>query len=197
MIFIGDISRMDKEVLRTYAFQANRILEFGVGMSTQVMRYYSEAEIISVETSDIWIERTKHNLKLLGIREDVDFRDYYTFTPDGEYDIIFDDGADEFRLPFALATWNHLKPNGHLLIHDCRRSQDVNNIAEFIKQKSAEIQKVEFSVFNSNICVIWKQPAKHWCDWNDEEGRAAWLSGYEEVNEEELKKMMDDVRYSE
>lgn len=192
MIFIGDISVNDKEVLRTYAFQSNRILEFGVGMSTQVMRHYSNAEIISVETAPEWIEKTRRNLKLLGIREDVDFRDYYTFVPDGEYDLIFDDGAMEFRLPFAELTWKHLKIGGKLLIHDSRSQQVVDMISEFLKKHSPEIYTIEVNFYQSNITVITKRNALFYEDWS--EGKPAWLSGYEEVNEEELKKMMDDIR---
>ena len=192
MIYIGDLSKNDAMVLSVYARDSKRLLEFGVGASTQIFRNYSKRDVTSLETSPEWIERTANNLKLLEIEGDVNFCDYYTFQPHGEYDLIFSDGADEFRLEFALKTWDNLSVGGKLIFHDTRRQSDINNVAEFIKQKSSEIEDVAINIGDSNLTVISKRKKITYENWNEVESKPAWLSGYEEVNEEELKKMMEN-----
>lgn len=190
MIYIGDISKQDAKLLADHAFYADRILEFGVGASTQVLRHNSRGEMISVETSPEWIEKTKENFKLLGINKTVDFRDYYTFKPDGVYDLIFDDGATEFRLPFAQLVWGNLAIGGYFLLHDTRTDREVKVVSELVKLYSPEIESIFMNKDNSNITIIKKTTAKFYENWNVVENRPAWLSGYEEVNIEELNKMI-------
>lgn len=189
MIFIGDLSQEDAIILKNMASVSNNICEFGTGGSTQILRKYSSGNIVSVETSLEWIEKTKRNLELLSIKEPVSFVSYYDFNPEGEYDLVFSDGADEFRLEFALATWNNLKIGGHLLFHDTRRSKDVSNVCEFVKLHSPEVQSVEINKDHSNITVIKKKTAEFYMNWS--ENKPKWLCGYEEVNEEELKTMLE------
>lgn len=184
--YIGDISKEDANILADLAEQSDNILEFGVGASTQVLAAYGKGKVTSVETSPEWIERTKINLRLLEITKEVDFQDYYTFQPFTEYDLIFDDGATEFRLPFALLTWKFLKIGGYLLIHDTRTSREVQVVHDFMQACSPEIESIFINKDHSNITVIKKKEQEHYINWNEAEGRKHWQSGYEPVNLEEF-----------
>jgi predicted O-methyltransferase YrrM len=185
--YIGDLSKADAKILKELATVSTRILEFGVGGSTQILAAYGLGTLTTIETSLEWTERTKENLKLLGIEKEVVFLEYNDFIPEGEYDLIFDDGADEFRLPFAFNTWNHLSVGGFMLFHDTRRGKDVQNIADFIVKHSPEIESVFINKDHSNITVINKKKAEFYENWNEVEGREPWESGYEPVNVEKLK----------
>ena len=187
--YVGDLSKADAKILKDLAEKSERILEFGVGGSTQILAAYGKgkAPIVTVETSLEWIGWTKNNLNLLGITREVLFADYYTFLPMEEYDLIFDDGADEFRLPFAYKTWPQLKEGGYMLFHDTRRGRDVQNIADFIVKFSPEIESVFINKDHSNITVIKKKKAEFYENWNVVEGREPWGSGYEPVDVEKLK----------
>lgn len=185
--YIGDISKADAQILKDLALISTNILEFGCGASTQVIANYCKYNFTSVETEKWWIERTQENLDLLGIKKGVKFEDYYKFVPEGEYDFIFDDGTDEFRLPFAFKTWQHLKIGGYLLFHDTRRGRDVQNISDFIVKHSPEIESVFINKDHSNITVIKKKVAEFYENWNEVEGREPWESGYVPVDVEKLK----------
>lgn len=184
--YIGDISKADAGILKQLAGPAKNILEFGVGASTQVITKYSDGNFTSVETDPDWIVRTKENMKLLGITKEPVFADYYTFLPEGEYDLIFDDGADEFRLDFAYKTWPYLKIGGYMLFHDTRRGKDVDNIAEFVRKNSPYIESVYINKDHSNITVIKKKQGEFYENWNEVEGREPWESGYVPVDIEKL-----------
>jgi len=187
--YIGDISKADSIILRDFAKQSSNILEFGVGASTQVLAAYAKGKVTSTETAQEWIDRTKANLKLLNITTEVDFKDYYSFEPSGEYDLIFDDGATEFRLPFAVLTWKYLKIGGYLLIHDTRTSREIELVGEFIKLCSPEIESVIINKDHSNITVFKKKEAEFYINWNITENRKPWQSGYEEVNLDEFNQL--------
>jgi predicted O-methyltransferase YrrM len=188
--YVGDISKADAKILKDIASVSSRILEFGVGGSTQILAAYGLGTVTTVETELSWTTRTQENLKLLGIEKEVDFKVYRDFVPEGEYDFIFDDGADEFRLPFAFNTWNNLAIGGFLLFHDTRRGRDVQNIADFIVKHSPEIESVFINKDHSNITVINKKKAEFYENWNEVENREPWESGYEPVNIEKLKEKL-------
>jgi predicted O-methyltransferase YrrM len=188
--YIGDLSRADAKILKDLASKSNSILEFGVGGSTQILAAYGLGKLTTVETDLSWAIRTQENLKLLGIAKEVVFEDYGVFLPFDEYDLIFDDGADEFRLPFAYKTWPCLKEGGYMLFHDTRRGKDVQNIADFIVKFSPEIESVFINKDHSNITVFKKKKAEFYENWNEIEGREPWESGYEPVNVEKLKKKL-------
>jgi tRNA A58 N-methylase Trm61 len=69
--YIGDISKADANILADLAEQSENILEFGVGASTQVLAAYGKGKVTTTETSMEWVEKTKQNLKLLGIEKEV------------------------------------------------------------------------------------------------------------------------------
>lgn len=189
--YIGDISKADSVILRNMAKQSTNILEFGSGGSTQVLAAYTKGKVASVETDKNWMVRTNENLRLLEINTEVEFKDYYSFIPEGEYDLIFDDGATEFRLPFAQLTWKHLKIGGYLLIHDTRTSREVQVVHDFMKEFSPEIESIFINKDHSNITVIKKKVAEFYINWNETENRKPWQSGYEEVNLEEFKALQN------
>lgn len=191
--YIGDISSADSRILKNLAKQSKNILEFGVGASTQILTKYSIGSITTLETDPDWIVRTKENLKLLGITKEPVFEDYYTFLPIDKYDLIFDDGTDEFRLDFAFKTWPHLEIGGYLLFHDTRRGKDVDNIAEFIKKHSPEIEYVFINKDHSNITVIKKKEAEFYENWNEVEGREPWESGYVAVDIDKLDQKIQEM----
>ena len=107
--YIGDISREDAELLARTAAGARRILEFGAGASTQVLAQSASegAEIVTVETKPDWVERTRANLRRLGIRREVRFVPYRGFwrSVQGPFEMIFDDGIDRLRAEFAERAW--------------------------------------------------------------------------------------------
>jgi len=189
--YIGDLSKEDAQILKDLAKKSKEILEFGMGGSTQIIAAYTKGQFTSVETAQDWIDRTKENLKLLEITTPVMYENYYEFIPIGEYDLIFDDGADEFRIPFAFETWPRLIEGGYFLFHDTRRGKDVENLAEFIKKFSPEIESVFINKDHSNITVIKKKKAEFYINWNETENRKPWQSGYVEVNMEEFKQLQN------
>lgn len=179
--YIGDISKNDALLLKELAEKSMSILEFGPGASTQVMVAYTKGTIISVETEPSWIDRCRENLdslKLPWSLPKVEFKNYYDFDYSGEYDFIFNDGADEFRLPFAIASWKHLKIGGYFAFHDTRRTQDIKRLCVFIEKYSPEIEFVFINRNHSNITVIRKKQAEFYEDWNLDEGRTIEDAGY-------------------
>ena len=191
--YIGDLSRNDAFVLQQLAIHSNNILEYGCGGSTQILANYTNGKVTSVESEKSWIDRTKENLKLLGIEKEVDFHNYYFFEPTGEYDFIFVDLVDGFRLEAALKSWNNLAIGGIMAFHDTRRDRDVKNVCELLSQKSAEVQEVHFNTNHSNITTIKKKIWEGYECWPENEGYPKWKYGYEEVNMEEFTAMKDNL----
>lgn len=170
--YIGDVSRRDAEMLRALAERSDRILEFGCGASTQILRAYSTGIVESVDTEPEWIQKTVANLVRLEITRLVAFRRYEVFKPVPEYDLVFVDGLGELRLPFALMTWPALAVGGSMAFHDTRRPADVAKVCEFVRQKSTEIDNVVLNGANSNITVITKRAPLLLEDYNAIEGRS-------------------------
>lgn len=177
MQYIGDLSQQDAQVLAGHARQAHRILEFGVGASTQIfaMSAPPHAEIISIDTSRRWIRRTIANFEKLGIDRAVRFLRYDEWKASGppSFDLIFDDGADELRLEFALAAWPALKIGGVLLLHDTRRERDFLNVLEVMKRNQLEIDTVQVNERASNITLLRRKIREPYVNWNRVEGRAS------------------------
>ena len=176
--YLGDISRNDALVLQELAEKADNILEFGCGASTQVLSYYSRNKILSIDTSTEWIEKTKFNFSYLEIENIPEFKLYNEFSfSSGEYDLIFDDGADGLRREFAINVWPLLKIGGCITFHDTRRWHDQANICAVIIQYYNEIEYVQCNYKSSNITVIKKKIAEHYDNWAITENKAPWQSG--------------------
>jgi predicted O-methyltransferase YrrM len=177
--YIGDVSRADAELLRKLAERAPRILEFGSGASTQIFAAYGIGTVVSVETDDAWILKTRENLCALGIPlHRVSFRRYGEQIG-GEFDMIFVDGIDELRLPFALEMWQRLAIDGAMCLHDTRRSKphgkakltDAQNACAIVEKHFLEIECVEVNRDGSNITAIWKREPVEYVHWGKAEGR--------------------------
>ena len=171
MIYIGDISKQDFLVLKGLAESSLNILEFGVGASTQVISNYCTGKFVSVDTEEYWINKTKLNLDHLKIKKVAEFKRYDKFTPEGEYDFIFNDGVDHLRSDFAINMWSFLKVGGYLAYHDTRRHQDMNNVLNLISRYFNEIESVELNKNHSNITVVKKKTYEPYEDWNAIEER--------------------------
>ncbi len=113
--------------------------------------------MISVDTSLEWVERTKSNLALLGITSTVDFRILSSTPRDGQYDVVFVDGADELRLPFAISSWYALVPRGDLTFHDTRRHRDFLYVTNLTAMCASEVESLALNCSQSNISVVKKR----------------------------------------
>lgn len=176
--YVGDISRADAELLRMLALNSAAILEFGCGASTQVLAAYTAGKVISVDTDQSWIAKTDRNLRRLGYRGKVSFVTYENFESVSS-DLIFVDGLNELRLPFALKCWDDLVVGGSLCFHDTRRTEpygkaelsDVQMVCAVIECHSREIGSVFLNKDASNITIINKRPPLLLEDWAKAEGR--------------------------
>ena len=182
--YIGDISREDAQLLSRFAAGARRILEFGAGASTHVLAQTvpEGAEIVTVETEKAWVERTRKNLKVLGITRDVQFVRYRGFwrTVHGPFELIFDDGIDRLRGDFAERAWPLLSVGGAFLFHDTRRRRDARTALRFVEHVFLEVGSVHLNAEGSNITVVRKQAPLQYADWNVVERRARWEYGHDE-----------------
>lgn len=190
MIYVGDLSREDAQLLARLARDAGRILEFGVGGSTQIFAQAapSYARIISLETEALWISKTEAVLEALGRRSMVEFRRYANWAAappavPAEYDLIFDDGVAELRMDFARKAWPSLKIGGALLFHDTRRRADARNVFDFCNEHHLEVESVAVNAASSNLSVVRKKIAQPYVDWNKAEGRTKLMMGYGSIDE--------------
>ena len=172
--YIGDISKQDAELLSNLASNATRILEFGIGGSTQVLAWAAQpgVEINCVETDPRWIEQTKRNFEKLGLP--VDRVSYFNFedAPGGEYDFVFVDGVDDKRLAFALMAWQLVKHNGCMAFHDTRRYHDLEQALKIPTAFMGTVSAIYINEGESNITTLWKSlPALLYEDWNVVEGK--------------------------
>jgi predicted O-methyltransferase YrrM len=182
--YIGDISREDAQLLSRFAAGARRILEFGAGASTQVLAQTAPegAEIVTVETDARWVERTRRNLRLLGVTRELKFLPYRGFWRllQGQFDFILDDGIDRRRADFAQRAWPLLAVGGAMLFHDTRRPADARTALRQVERVFLEVATVELNADGSNITVVRKQAPLEYVDWNVAERRARWEYGHDE-----------------
>ncbi len=176
MNFIGDLSRQDADVLEEYGHRSPRILEFGAGGSTQIFAQCQPMFLISVETAQVWIDRTKKNLARFQPCTDPIFVQYDEH-PIQEFDLIFVDGFWDLRLDFARKTWPLLRRNGVMIFHDTRRSFDAENVFKIAKTYWDEVGKIYMNLDDSNCSVIYKCPKVKYENWNETEGKEPWMYG--------------------
>lgn len=177
--FIGDLSNSDARTLYEVS-RHKSVLEFGVGGSTQLFAQ-SAANVVSVDTDLVWVNRTKNNLALLPNHTPVDFQELALFDYQGKYDVIFVDGTPEKRLEFAEAAWSCLNKNGVMIFHDTREFKYFREVAWLVQLHFAEISCVEINKNDSNLSLIYKRDTpKHYENWNDVEGKPLWARGYGE-----------------
>lgn len=190
--FIGDLSSQDAKIVEIYARKAPRVLEFGVGGSTQIIAQSipQGAYFLSLDTDPTWIATTKHNLQRLGVLARCALLRYEQWkpTPGEQFDLIFNDGAPEKRLEFALRCFSHLRVGGFLLFHDTRGLHHVKNVTRLIETFHESVARVTFNEpvdgFASNITVVEKKVKEPYVNWNEVEGRPPWAFGHGAVPDE-------------
>jgi hypothetical protein len=178
--WVGDLSLADAETLVRFGSQAKRILEFGVGGSTQLLSQCMPEVQISLDTSVEWINITKTKMQQIENRSKVSFNEYATLktilTQQEPFDMIFVDGVDELRLEFALTTWSLLKQGGVMIFHDTRRAQDAKNVLTTALTNFTEVKTIELNIADSlgvtsNMSVIYKKVSEPYVNWNLTEGK--------------------------
>jgi predicted O-methyltransferase YrrM len=186
--FIGDLSLADAELLERYATRARSVLEFGVGGSTQIIAQSirTGAVFVSIDTDRAWIDLTQERLRKLGVDDRCRLLDYEgwmgaatAISP--RFDLIFDDGIDALRRPFALESWSLLEPGGFMVFHDTRRFGDFVNVAWVAQSYFEEVEDVYYNqrvgLVSSNMSVILKKAREPYEDWRKVEGKEPWRYG--------------------
>lgn len=176
MNFIGDLSKEDAIVLEFYGLVSPMILEFGAGGSTQIFAQCMPELLISVETSQEWINKTKRNIERFRPCTDPVFVQYGSH-PRQEYDLIFVDGVWDLRKDFAQSTWPLLKVGGQMIFHDTRRWFDAENALLTAKMYFDEVDTIHMNTDNSNCTVLRKRTKIEYVNWNLSEGKPAWAYG--------------------
>jgi len=181
MKYIGDISKEDAHVLGILG-KGGQVLEFGMGGSTQVLAQVAE-HLISVETDPDWVVRTRGNLDALGIDpKRYDLIPYFKW-PEfvrplrKKFDLIFVDGVDEMRFPFAIMSFPMLKVGGFMCFHDTRRTPDMANFLNTVLNFKDEIDHSNLNWRSSNISCALKKMPEPYVDWNKVEKREPWMTG--------------------
>ena len=186
--FVGDLSLQDAELLERYVSCAKAVLEFGVGGSSQIIAQSipEGAKFVSIDTDSSWIEITRERLGKLGVQDRCHFLPYEGWMLGAMdvsplFDLIFDDGADRLRCPFALESWVVLAPGGYMLFHDTRRLRDFANVAWVMQSFFEEVEAVYCNQpvdgVSSNISAIKKKAREPYVNWNDSEGKPHWAYG--------------------
>jgi hypothetical protein len=93
------------------------------------------------------------------------------------FDLIFVDGIDTLRRPFAIHTWPLLVAGGVMLFHDTRRSQDVANVLAVCAEFHSEVGAVSFNEDESSTSIIYKRTPLQYVNWNLVEGKPHWMYG--------------------
>jgi len=179
--FIGDLSLQDADVLAAYASHSKSILEFGAGGSTQIFAQCCRGQVISVETSPEWVDKTITNLNKLDERCEVLLVEYQSEFQD-KFDMIFVDGVDHLRSDFAEKTWKNLNVGGVMIFHDTRREHDFRNAMQLVFKHFNEISLIKVNATasdgkSSNMTVIYKKDHEGYVDWNQSENKPLWAYG--------------------
>lgn len=179
--WVGDLSLADAETLVRFGQQSKRILEFGVGGSTQILSQCMPDVQISLDTSLDWIGITQTKMKQITNRSEVAFYDYSNLdtiiaSQLEPFDMIFVDGVDNLRFEFAMKTWSLLKVGGVMVFHDTRRVNDVANVLNTALNHFAEVKGIDLNIADSlgktsNMSVIYKKIAEPYENWNLTEGK--------------------------
>lgn len=169
--YIGDLSPADEDLLCDLSGTHSRIVEFGVGASTQILCDCAQlnAWIESVETDPAWVDRTVANLERLGICRRPDFATWecWLLAAPRVIDLAIDDGRDDLRDEFARRVWPMIRPGGLLLWHDCRVKHVNGRIHGFAHSVYDEVKWLKFSPRGSNMAVIKKRRRLVYENWNE------------------------------
>lgn len=171
---IGDLSKADRSHLAYLAQTHTRILEGGVGASTQILTHLTKGSVVSYDTDPKWIERIRdHVFPKVGVKGKCTFRRYEVGTTriEGKFDLVFVDLEWSVRFEFAAKAWERLAARGVLVFHDARRTKDISLFMNFWVKNYREIESVEICPEDSNLIVFKKRTER--CDyenWHKKEG---------------------------
>lgn len=176
--FVGDLSIADASVLADVSSD-KRVLEFGSGGSTHIFAQTAQS-VVSVETEQVWIDRTQENIQLLDDPALVTFVSYRLFNCRSTYDVIFVDGVPDKRQRFAEDTWKFLAPGGVMMFHDTRRFEYFREAAWIMQLHFAEVLTVEVNKDDSNLTLVYKRDRPlQYENWNYTEDKPLWAYGKE------------------
>lgn len=194
----GDMSRADVVVLSEIARTSRRILEFGVGASSYIIHQNApeDAYILHIDTDAKWRELTINNLDALVPKEEYaptanydffllqyDPESYaacgediskYSFLKNcpmlaGQWDLIIVDGFTPLRETFMREVWPMLSVGGLMIMHDSRREWTASFVANILRDKFLEIDRIDCHPMDSNLFVIKRGVKKEYFDWNKTE----------------------------
>lgn len=167
---IGDLSKQDKKHLKTLAQSHNRIIEGGVGASTQILTHYTAGKVVSYDTDPKWIERIRDVVfTKVKVKGDCEFR-LYEGTVEGRFDLAFVDIEWSKRLEFAIKAWRLIVPGGKLVFHDARREKDIANVVAFLSERYAEVESVDICPDDTNFAIFTKRDKRcDYVDWHEVE----------------------------
>lgn len=183
--FVGDLSLEDAELFVKYGKNASKILEFGVGGSTQIFAQCMPKLFVSVDTSADWISKTQSRLNQISVKTSPIFylyQDFFNIKDQTKFDLILVDGIDSLRRDFAVDTWSMLSDSGKMIFHDTRRSPDFTNAAWLAHLHHNEISEIRVNEAasngkSSNLTVIYKKPLEPYVNWNYTENKPQWAYG--------------------
>ena len=191
--FVGDLSVEDAEIIERYAKRAKRVLEFGVGGSTQIIAQVlpKKSRFVTVDTDPRWIRMTHARLGKLGVQDRCRFLSYARWLrrrAAGTFDLIFIDGQADLRCTFAKRAWSRLTSTGVMLFHDTRRTRDVVAMLSVVLANHEEVASIRMNEryrgASSNISVVRKKPREPRVDWHAAEDKPSWMYGQKDVPEE-------------
>lgn len=185
--FVGDLSNQDARDLAALGSVSARILEFGVGGSTQIFAQCKPVKLVCVETDPKWVAKTQSNLNLIshGDWTAPEFVPYDLFKVEGSFDLIFVDGVPNKRLEFAMKAWPLLHSGGYMVFHDTRHFHYFKEAAWVMQSFFGEIRNVCINLDESNLTIIEKGPLLTYENWNYTEGKPLWAYGAEPMPEGE------------
>jgi len=183
--FVGDLSNQDARDLAALGGVSARILEFGVGGSTQIFAQCKPVKLVCVETDPEWVAKTQSNLNLIshGDWTAPEFVPYDLFKVEGSFDLIFVDGVPDKRLEFAMKVWPLLNSGGYMVFHDTRHFHYFKEAAWLVQAFFGEIRNVCINLDKSNLTIIEKGPLLTYENWNYTEGKPLWAYGAEPMPE--------------
>ncbi len=185
-LFIGDISAADASTLAALVPGRKRIVEFGVGGSTQIIAQSMDADAVlwAYDTDPEWLTRTAVNLETLGVdRSRVLLLPSYEQHAEipGPVDLAFVDCAERFRIPFAHLIWPRLSVGGLLVLHDARPLVYVQPLLALVADNFRDVRSVTLNADDTNFAIVERGPRRDYADWNAAEGREPWEAGYAEA----------------
>lgn len=204
LIYLGDLSKQDVQVLATEVLNAQSILEFGVGASTQIIcqTRRNDLAFYSVETDPVWIGHSQRELKSLGVNpkycEFILYSQWHetVASKNIQFDVIFVDGVDDKRLEFAKNAWDMLRVGGRMLFHDTRRSGDMAKFLQLVESKYLEVDVIKLNHRASNISIVRKKISEPYIDWNVAEKKEPWMSAQVAPPSGWVQKMKDFISNS-